>query len=67
MAPKMVYTNSAPTIENFVDKFVVYASENKELRVGELFDEETPELITLRSIKLICDKPVRWIKLPETN
>ena len=54
-------------IEDFVDKFVVYASENKELRVGKLFDEETPELITLKSAKIECNEKQEWIRLPETN
>ena len=46
-------------------EFVIYASEKKELVIGEIKDDGSK--ITLASIKISCGIPNEWIKLPETT
>ena len=46
-------------------EFVIYASEKKELVIGEIKDDLSK--ITLASIKISCGIPNEWIKLPETT
>ena len=58
---ELLVENTAPFMDNFVENFVVHASENKELKVGRIVDKETQELVTLKSTKINCDKTQSWI------
>ncbi len=44
-------------------EFVIYASEKKEIVIGEIEDDGST--VTLESIKKSCGIPNEWIKLPE--
>ncbi len=46
-------------------EFVIYASEKKEIVIGEIKDDGST--VTLKSSKISCGIPNEWIKLPETT
>ena len=46
-------------------EFVIYASEKKEIIIGEIKDDGST--VTLESSKISCGIQNDWIKLPETT
>jgi len=60
-------TNNPPFVVSFVDKFIVPANAAKDLMVGKLSDDETPDLITLHEVTLSCDIPNTWFDLPQKS
>ena len=59
------FINQQPFIEQASSEFVIYASEKKEIVIGEIKDDGST--FTLESMKISCAIPNEWIKLPETT
>ena len=54
-----------PFIEQVSSEFVIYASEKKEIVIGEIKDDAST--VAIESMKISCGIPNKWIKLPETT
>jgi hypothetical protein len=57
--------NLAPFVENTSTEFVIYASDRKEIEIGEMNNQEKAKKVTIESIKIKCGIPNDWIKMPE--
>jgi hypothetical protein len=55
----------APLVENTSKEFVIYASDRKEIVIGEINNQEKASKVTIESIKINCGIPNDWIKIPE--
>jgi hypothetical protein len=49
-------------IEQVSEEFIIYASEKKEIKIGEIKDVRLA--VTLESSKISCGIPNEYIKLP---
>ena len=59
--------NLAPFVENenVSTEFVIYASDRKEIVIGEINNQEKAWKVTIESIKTKCGIPNEWIKMPD--
>jgi hypothetical protein len=57
--------NLAPFVDNVSTEFVIYASDRKEIVIGEINNQEKASKVTIDSIKIKCGIPNYWIKMPK--